>query len=172
MTTKNLQLIPGFTLVELLIYMGLLSLFLLVLTSIFASILDVQLESQASSSVEEDGRFILARLTYDFGRAKAIVSPATLGSSATSLILNINGINNTFSLSGQDLILTDNTGSNKLNSFDDNVSNLNFTYLANSAAESTISATIRANFTLTSKVSRKNGPEAKTLQTTLGLRKR
>src|SRR3990172_6790072 len=48
----------GFTIIELILYMGMLSILLAVLSQIFVSILNVQLESQSSSSIEQDSRYI------------------------------------------------------------------------------------------------------------------
>lgn len=55
----------AFTLIELLIYMALVGLFLVVLTNMLVTILETQAESAAVSLVDIDGRFILARLSYD-----------------------------------------------------------------------------------------------------------
>jgi prepilin-type N-terminal cleavage/methylation domain-containing protein len=160
----------GFTLIEMLLYMGILSILLLVLTNIFNSTLDVQLESQGTSSVIQDGHYIISRLTYDMNRAKKILVPASPGNSSPTLNITVGSTNYVYSLSGQDIILTNNLGANKLNSFDTNISNLNFKYLQ-AANAATTSSTISISFTLTSKAARANGPEVKTLQTTLGLRK-
>jgi prepilin-type N-terminal cleavage/methylation domain-containing protein len=72
----------GFTLVEMLIYMGLLTIFLAVIGNIFFSIIDLQLESQATSSVSESGRYLLSRISYDVRRAQSITTPASPGLSS------------------------------------------------------------------------------------------
>ena len=54
----------GFTLMELLLSMGILMILIGVLTTLFGQIIDVQLESKAVSSVDQNGRFIMARLTH------------------------------------------------------------------------------------------------------------
>ncbi len=55
----------AFTLIELLIYMALVGLFLVVLTNMLATILETQAESVAASLIDIDGRYLLARLSYD-----------------------------------------------------------------------------------------------------------
>lgn len=160
----------GFTLVELLLYMGLLSFLLAVLTSIFVSVVDVQLESQATSTVNQDGDYIISRLNYDIGRAKQLILPANPADQSPTLNILINGINYTYSLNGQDMTLTNNLGTFTLNSFDTIVSNLNFKNISNSPAEATQSATINISFTLASKTTRQNGPEVRNIGTTIGLR--
>jgi len=164
---QSSKFIKGFTLVELLIYMGLLSIILVVLSQIFGSILDAQLESEATSSVHRDGRFILSKLTYDVHRANSIVLPASLGASSTSLQLDISGIN-TYSLNNGNLELTDSLGTNNLNSGDTIVSNLTFTRIGNSVANA--KNTVRIFYTVTSKVIRPKGLETKDFQTTIGIR--
>ena len=168
---KNLKLEirnfkKGFTLVELLIYIGMLSILLTVLTQIFGSILDAQLEGEATSSVQQDGRFILSRLTYDIRRTNNIVVPAVLGTQSTSLQLTIGGVNYTYAINSGNLELTNNLGANNLNSGDATVSNLNFTRLGNTGGKNTIQIT----YTVTSKVVRPKGQEIKNFQTTIGVR--
>ena len=161
---KNL----GFTLVELLLYMGILSLLLLVITNVFVSVLDVQLESQAQSGVVTDSQYILSRLDYDIQRAENITIPEQLGDVSSILNLSIDGINYTYELNNTDLEINDGVSTNKLNSNETNVSNLEFKRTGNA----TEGATVKIDFTLTSKTKRNNIYESKTIQTSLGLRKK
>ncbi|QQG40541.1 MAG: type II secretion system protein [Candidatus Levyibacteriota bacterium] len=155
----------GFTLVEMLIYMGLLSILLVVMVDLFAASLDVQLESTATSSVDRDGKFLYARFLYDIPRAQNIVSP-TLGASSNTLQISIDGINNTYAINEGSLKLTNNNGINMLNSFDTTVSNLLFQHLGNTGGK----PVIRVSYTLNSKTSRTAGTESKNFQTSIGLR--
>src|SRR6266566_4299700 len=93
---KNIN--RGFTLVELLLYMGLLTILVTIMSSLFKTIVDVQLESKSSSSVDQDGRFILARITHDMQAAQKIISPANPGDNSTSLQITVNSVNYTYSL--------------------------------------------------------------------------
>src|SRR3989344_6301854 len=98
----------GFTLIELIIYMGLLVILLSVLTSIFMSSLDVQLESQANSAVEQDGSYILSRLAYDIHRAEAISipdMPGSPGDQADNFRIVVNSVNYSYSIdAGNNLV--------------------------------------------------------------------
>ena len=114
--TKFFKFKKGFTLVEILLYMALLSIFLLTLVDILVSVLDVQLESQATSAVDIDSRFISSRLNYDILRASAIVTPASLGDVSDNLVMTIGGAGYTYSLSGGNLVLNDGSSGNNLNS--------------------------------------------------------
>ena len=158
----------GFTLVELLIYIGILSILLTVLAQIFGSILDAQLESEATSSVQQDGRFILSRLTYDIRRSDDIVVPAALGNQSTSLQLTIGGVSYTYSLNGGNLELTEGVETNSINGSDSTVSNLSFTRIGNSVVNA--KNTIQIEYTVTTKVLRPKGLETKDFQTTIGIR--
>ena len=81
----------AFTLIELLIFMGILAALLGILSQILASALAVQVESQTASSVHSDGRYLLSRLTYDVRRASNITSPASAGLTSPTLTLTISG---------------------------------------------------------------------------------
>jgi type II secretory pathway pseudopilin PulG len=115
----------GFTIVELMIYMALLGGFLVILGSILLSVIDVQLETQAFSSVEQDGRYIMARLAYDIHRAQSITTPASAGQTASTLTLVTGGIPTTYSFSGGNLQL----GADPLNSYDTIISGFSVTRL-------------------------------------------
>ncbi len=112
MKMKNTNLQKGFTIIELLLYMGIFSILLVVLMSLFTSILSVHTESQATSSIDQDGTFALARLAYDIHRSSAITLPA-LGASGSTLTLTISGVNDTYSIKNiggnNYLVFTDNT---------------------------------------------------------------
>lgn len=157
----------GMTLIELIIYMGLLSIFLVVLTSVFSSIINVQLESKSVSSVEEDGRYLLNRLTYDLRRASSITTPASIGGSGSTLALVIDGSTYTYSQSGTDLRLVSPAGTDIINSIDTQISNLNFTRIGNVSGKNTIVV----SFTITS-ATKKMGDlaETKDIETTIGIR--
>ncbi len=137
-----------------------------ILTTLFGQILDVQLESKASSSVDQNGRFILSRLIHDMQSASSITTPATPGTQSDTLQITVNSINYIYSLdSNGNLLLTNNNGSGQLNSSDAGVSGLTFTRIGNGD----INDTVRVGFTVTSRTKQTKGFEQKSFQTTLGL---
>lgn len=156
----------GFTIVELLIYMALLSGFLIITTELFASIMDVKLESESVSSVEQDGRYILTRLAYDIPQSSSITTPNTLGSTTTSLVMVISGITYTYSINGDNLQLVNNLGTNNLNSTESKISDVSFRKIGNAGGKETI----KLNFTVTSATTGNTGPEVRTFNTTIGRR--
>lgn len=164
----------GFTLVELLLYMGLLSIFLVVLTDLYLSVLNVQTESQATSAVEQDGRYILGKFMYDIPQVQsstAIVSP-TLGVSSSTLQLTIGAVSYVYSLNGGNLqLVRSDLGTEILNGYDTTISNLNFTHLGNSGAPNTAAKdTVSVSFTVTSKTKKESGVEQRPFQTTIAIR--
>ena len=155
----------GFTLLELILYMGLLSILLLVFIQIFTSSIDVQLNTQATSSVSQDGEFILEKLNYDLHRAQNIIIP-NLGEQSNHLQITIDGVNYTYEVNNGNLSLTNGSGTNTLNSYDTTVANMNFKRLGSESGKNTITMT----FTLTSKTILRSGPDIKDFQITVGLR--
>ena len=157
--TVNCQ--PGFSLVEIILYIALVSIFILVLTDIFSAILNTKTESEATSAVEQDSRFILARLNYDIYRANSITNPASPGQTSIGT-LTIASPSLTYSLSNDNLTLN---GTN-INSSETIISNLSFKKMGNLGGRETITVM----FTITSKTQRPSGPETKTFKTTIGRR--
>jgi prepilin-type N-terminal cleavage/methylation domain-containing protein len=156
----------GFTLVELLLSMGLLTIILGVLTTIFGSIIDVSLESRSASALDQDARFVMARLSYDMQRSDQIVSPSAPSTSTSpSLTMRIGTVDYTYDLDGSgNLRLTTDTGEDNLNSSTVEVSNLTFQRLGVGDATDTV----QVKFDLTSRVQRRNGYETESFQTTIG----
>ena len=156
----------GFTLVELLIFMGMFTVLLAVLSQVFGMIVDARLESESTSSVVQDGNFLLNRFMYDIARTNTINTPSTVGSTDTTLDLTIDGVNHLYVLNAGNLELTANSVTCLLNSYNTGVSALSFTRIGNDDGKDTI----QLGFTVTSDVEIAAGPESKIFQTTIGLR--
>lgn len=157
----------GFTIVELLIYTTILLGLLYIFTSIFSSILDVQLESETQSAIVQDSNYIFARLQYDISRATSIQMPDSLGASSNLLTLRIQGIDHTYELNANGLLqVTTPLGSSTLNSFGTTLSNLSFRRYGNVSGKNSVSI----SYTLTSTAQRTHGVETQDFQSTIGLR--
>jgi len=152
----------GFTLIELIIYMALLSGFLIILTSVFGAILDTRLSTLAVSSVEQDGRFILARFAYDINRASSISVP-----SPSSLVLTINGQTYTYSVVSSNLQLVAPQGTDRLSGSGSTVSSLTIQRVGNLGGNE---ETFQIQFTLNSVVQNRGANEIRAFQTTIGRR--
>lgn len=154
------------TLVELLLYMGLMSILLVVVTDMLVGIANIKLESDSVSSVEQDGTYILNRISYDVYRAEAIAMPEVVGSSSGTLELDI-GINKyTYSTSMDNLLLATSDGAYNLNSNRTTISNVSFTKYGVPGGQETI----KIMFTVTSIAEKNSGKESRNFVTTLGLR--
>ena len=156
----------GFSLIELLLYMGLFSIFLITLTQIFSSALELKLESESTSTVQQDSRYILERLSYDINRADSITTPAAIGTQEQLLSLVISGQTYSYTLSGNTFTLTNPSGTFQLNGFNTRVTNLSFLRVGNSGGKNSV----RITYTINSLTNQKKGVETKTIQTTLGIR--
>lgn len=82
----------GFTLVELILGMGLLTILLGILLNVFVSSVELKLESEADSALTNDARFIVNRINLDVRDAKAIIEPSMPNGTSQTLIININDV--------------------------------------------------------------------------------
>ena len=168
LNAKRLTLNPssGFTLVELIIYMGLLTVMILIFTEIFVSTIDNQLSSRNTSNVADDGRYIYSKFIYDVNGAQSITEPIAFGSPEAKMTLLIGGQNYTYSLSNNNLIVTDSAGSYTLNGYGSSISALLFTKVGTTSAKSTV----KINFTVKGTTTIHGILDQQSFQTTAGLR--
>lgn len=156
----------GFTIVEFMIYMAILSGFLVVLTNIFVSIVELKADTESVSAIEQDGRFIMARMMHDLHRASGVTIPAASGAASSSLTIVIGGVNYTYQLTGADLTLTNDTGTNRLNSSESKVSGLSFLRVGNAGGK----PTVQIQFSVDSVTQRVSGQQPKSFIFSAGLR--
>lgn len=153
----------GFSLIELLIYMGFFSIFLAMILQMFSSIIGIQLESQSSSALSGDGQYIINRFAYDLRRAQSITTPA-LGASSQTLALVINNQTFTYNLDNGNLILDVNSAKDQLNSYQATLSNISFLRLEGRDGKDVI----QVSFTIHPQVSQNLAGE--NFQVAVGLR--
>lgn len=156
----------GFTLIELVIYMGLFMILIGVLTTLFTSTIETQLESEAVSSVHQDGEFLLAKLSYDISRAQSILTPVTIGQTTNTLQLSIGGINYTYSITGDTVEITDGSQTDVLNTPRTKITAISFTRIAYPLKKPTIQMSI----TVQSTTQKKSGFETQNFPTSVSLR--
>lgn len=163
---KNPRRLPtGFTIVELLMFMGLVTVLLGILTSIFLTAIDVQLSSQSASVVEQDGRYLLSRFAYDIHRATSVSAPA-LGETANQLSLVIDGDTFTYTVSGGKLQLTTGAGTAALSGLETTVSGFTVTRIGNAGGKHTLNI----SFTTTGTGTSTQPAETRSYQVGIGLR--
>lgn len=151
---------------ELVVYIALFTIFMYITTGIFTSILSVQVESDTTSIVLQDSRFITERLTYDLHRADSITTPSALGEQSAVLQLVIGGENYIYSLNSLNLELTNDSGTSQLNSNESLLTALTFRRIGNSGGKHSIII----DFTLESLVARNSGPEEIQIHTAINIR--
>lgn len=81
----------GFSLIELLIYLGLYSVLIVVITQLFITLLDSRTEAENATMLQQESRYIAQRLAFDIRRATTVTQPATVGQTANLLELQIDG---------------------------------------------------------------------------------
>lgn len=157
---------PGFTIIELTIYIALMSVLILVISRIFISSLDIQLESESVSSVQQDGRFIIAKLAYDISQADSVTSPAGYGNSSSTLVLIKQGQVVEYTSDAGNLIYSAQGSQDRLNSTNVSVSDISFQRIGNSGGKDTV----RVSFSLESLAETGSTGEEESFQTTIGTR--
>ncbi len=128
----------GFTLIELIVSLGLISLLLISLTSIFTASLELQLRSESSSSRQEDAQYILSRLFYDVNQASDIVSPASINEATHAIQLTVRGETWTVGLNNGNLELTTPSQTVQLNSYLTTVTQFDVKRVGNSTGKASI----------------------------------
>lgn len=164
---KKLSINKGTTLIELLLYIGLLAIFLGVLTGLFGTAVEIFISSQSTSGIAIDSSYLLSRIKYDIQRAQSISVPALQGANGSTLSLVIDGGTHTYSLDGSgNLVYSNPSGTFFLNSYLARISSLNFTKLGNPGG---IEETIKINIVLNSRVTQAKGEEVSNISTTVAL---
>lgn len=164
---KKIRNSQAFTLIELMIFMGIFSILIFILTDIFIISLKTKTSAESTAVINQDGRFIFAKLTADINNANSISSPV-LGTSSSSIDLILYGVPETirFNDSSGNIELVTGGKTDVLNSVNSKISNLAFTRLGNIGGKNTI----RINITLQSRQIVNNNHEVISLETTVGLR--
>ncbi len=162
----------GFTLIEMVLYMGLLSILIAIMSQMFIATLGVKIESEAGSSIQQDGNYIFSRIAYDIHRASRIIAPE-LGESGSIISLGIieGGVERIYQyvLENNTLTLADGVTTEPIHSADTNVSTFTVTRVGNSATIINAKDTLHLFITITS-VNALTGAQQMTFQSTAGLR--
>ncbi len=156
----------GFSLVEMLIYLGLVTIFMVVVTNTFVTILEVQSESLGRSAVVENGQFVVARLGYDIARATNVTTPAAPGDQATTLVIITPSATVSYTLDGGVLRWSDGSQTLDLHGPELSVDAFEVTRLGEIGG----TPTLRVVVTLTTLDTSASGNRTETFTTTFGLR--
>lgn len=157
----------AFTLIELLIFMGIFSILSIVLFQLLLTIFDVELESQSTSTLTQDSRFILNRFFYDISNSSSITSPG-VGSTSSTLQFTNSSATYTYSLSGGNLIISSGSNSDQLNSINTSVSSVSFLTRGDTSGKNL--KTVTLSVTLKSRILRRGATSSASFQTTVATR--
>jgi len=162
----------GASLIELLIYIGLLSIILLVAIDLMIRSGEFSLEASSKNNLQGDTLFIEGRLSYDIHQADTITTPADLGDTSSTLVLTVGSETHTYSLNGTNLEYQRETGpppttqTANLNSNLTRINSISFQRLGNTGGKHTI----KIVFEIEDIKGRKGGAVKKTFETVVGLR--
>lgn len=159
----------GFTIIELLLYMGLLSIILLVFIELFVSLTRVRMENESTSNIQQDSSYLINKLIYDIHQAKTISLPLNPPDESNVLNMIVNGTTYSYATdSAKNLIMSDGTTDYQLNGYDTQVSSILFTRLG----QDDIHDVIKIKFTVASRVKKPAGFESQAYETIVGLREK
>ncbi len=160
----------GTSLIELILYLGLLSIVLIIATDIMFRTSEFSLQSAAGNDLQDDARFIVSRFSYDIRRSNSISLPASLGDSSVTLILSIGSETHTYTLNSFNLEYQETVGPNtqtgNLNSNRTKVNSLSFERLGSVDGN----PTMKVMFELEGTTAKKGGPDQKTFETVVSQR--
>lgn len=161
----------GFTLIELILYIGIAAVLLAVISLFLSTVIKSRLKQQSMTEVEAQGLQIMEQITHALRNAEEISNPSPGNSGDTLALSNSDGsqILTIFDLNGTQLQVTElSGGAIPLNNNRIGVSNLNFSNLSRSDTP----GLIQTQFTLshTNNSGRNEYTYAKTFQTSTSLR--
>lgn len=162
----------GTSLIELILYFSLLGIVLIIATDIMLRTSEFSLEASRKNDLQDDGRFIMSRFSYDIRRADGIATPTNIGDVSPTLILTTGSQTLTYSLVGTNLDLQEETGppvnirNANINSILTKVNSISFERLGNINGKHTI----KISFVLEGSQGQKGGPEQKTFATVVSQR--
>ena len=107
MRSENLKSKKAFSLIELLLYIAIVSIMMIVMTSFFGTIVESSLRSQTINEVQQNSSQIINFITQNIRNSSSIITPTT-GNSSSSLISTVSGSPIGFDLNSGNLRYTTN----------------------------------------------------------------
>lgn len=156
----------GFTLVELIVYMGLFMGFLALLSGVLVSTLQSQQQSIETARIEQDSHYLFSRLNYDINRAEELLVPFENGDIQPSLTLSTGEEEISYLLENERLKIVTNTSADVLTSPGIAVKQFQVRRLGNEEGF----PSIKIRIDLESKYGDREFPESRQLNYTFGLR--
>lgn len=159
----------SFTIIEFLIYIGILSIILLVFLDLLVSLTRMRTENESTSNVQQDSSYLINKFIYDIHQAKIISNPLHPPGQSNVLNVTINGTGYSYATdSAKNLIMSDGVTNYQLNGYDTQITSILFTRLG----QDDIHDVIKIKFTVTSRVKNPAGYESQLYETVIGLREK
>ena len=134
----------GFTLVEVLLYLAIAGSVLVVVSLFLSLIMQMRVRNEITAEVEQQGQFVMQRITQVLRNAQVVNSPA-VGNSSTQLSVDSDGQTVVFDGGGTTLTESQNGApAQDLTAANLKLSNLSFSNISNSGSP----GLIRVQFTL------------------------
>jgi type II secretory pathway pseudopilin PulG len=152
----------GTTLVELILYIGLLSIILSIMVQFLGSIYSVRIKSEETTSLVQDTRFINSKLKDLIGNAGDIQLPSNNGQTLNTITL---GNSTQLYLNNGNLVHNINGNEIKLNSNNTTLNNISFTRI-----ETSQNIIININYEIQSEIINKGENKTKDINLTIGVR--
>jgi Tfp pilus assembly protein PilW len=146
---KVFDMVWGFTLIELVIYIAILSLVLVSITGFFLNTTAGNMKESSYQEVQQNGRFVMTKITQETKKAIGINSPAAGSSNnSLSLVMSDQNLNPTiFDLSGGKIRITQGSSAPiELTTDQVVVNSLQFTNLSYSGTPGTVRAEINMEY--------------------------
>lgn len=134
--------IRGFTLVEILIYMGLLMSFLVIVSAVFSITLSTQTDAVQTQQIEQDSHYLIAKLQYDIQNADELLSPVANGQTDDTFSLGVGATTWTYFVEAQQLKYNDGTSDYVLTSPDTRITTFSVQRLGNTDGLSSLTVDI------------------------------
>lgn len=100
LTARNRE---GFSLLELLIYVAVLSIVMVMISSTFIALNRGSSQSEIRSEVNSNLRFAIEKIGQDVRAASSVSTPATAGATSTTLVLMVSSATTTYDVSSGQL---------------------------------------------------------------------
>ncbi len=156
----------GFTLVELLVYMGLLASFLVSITWVVTALTETQLDAAATADVDMSAAQLFSRFEHDIGAAELVIAPTTLGTAGSELRLSIDAVEHHYFAQDGVLWLMVDGEAEQLSPVRAMVSDFSVMRLGNVGG----APTVTLSFELRSSIPENAGFETRVMQYTIGTR--
>ena len=159
----------SFTIIELLLYMGILSIILLVFIDLFVSLTRLRTENESTSNIQQDSSYLINKFIYDVHQAKTISLPLHPPDESNVLNMIIDGTTYSYEVDSENnLIMSDGTNNYQLNGYDTQIPSILFTRLG----QDDIHDVIKIKFSVTSRIKNPAGYESQLYETVVGLREK